>query len=348
MTASDHSHGSPRLVAVGEALIDISPTAPGASLEDDGILQAWPGGAPANVAVAAARLGAAVSFVGAVGDDAFGRRLRTTLAEAAVDVSGVVSVAQPTAVAFVALAADGEREFTFYGRPAAHDMLTLDDVEAYVTARPLNESDFVHLSSNCLVREPARAASHHALVLARRVGAGLSFDLNLRLPLWDRPARSEVIEVVRPSLDNARLLKLSLDELEYLTGRRSLAAAQDLAEDLLSRSTELVTVTLGAGGTWYVTRACSGHVRGFAVEAIDTTGAGDAFMGAVVVASLRDPNTWANKQATEAALREACAYAALSTTRPGGISSYVDRSVLSEFLATNSAGESGRSGGAAW
>ena len=344
MRASAPVDGSARLVALGEALIDISPHAPGASLADDGLLQPSPGGAPANVAVAAAQLGAASSFIGAVGNDAFGRRLHRVMAEAGVDVAGVVSVDKPTAVAFVALAADGDREFTFYGRPAAHDMLTPAHVEAFVAERPFTAADILHLSSNCLAREPARAASLRALALARRAGAGVSFDLNLRLPLWDQPTRSEVLEVVRAVTEHARLLKLSLDELEYVTGGRDLAAAEELAADLLTRSTALLLVTVGADGAWYVARGGSGRVAGYAVDARDTTGAGDAFMGSVIASALQDSTTWSDLAATVEALRRACAYAALSTTQPGGMPSYVDEAELTAFLTRYPGGVEGQHG----
>lgn len=332
---------APRLVAVGESLIDISPAVPGTSLADDGLLQPLPGGAPANVAVAAARLGATSAFVGAVGSDAFGRRLRRILAEAGVDVTGVVSVEEPTAVAFVALTEGGEREFLFYGRPAAHDMLTVADVDRFAAARQFSPADVVQLSSNCLAREPARGASLHAVDQAQRSGAAVSFDVNLRLALWDRPAASEVIDVLRPVLDSSRLVKLSLDELEFFTGKRTMAATEELAAELLAQSAELVTVTLGAQGAWYVTHGGSGHVRGFTVAAVDTTGAGDAFTAAVVAASLGETATWHSQEATASAMRQACAYAALSTTRAGAIPSYADRHELAAFLASD-LGQHGR------
>ncbi|HET8986028.1 MAG TPA: PfkB family carbohydrate kinase, partial [Trueperaceae bacterium] len=113
MPNHDDSRATSRLVALGELLVDVSPQTSGTSLEDDGMLQPLPGGAPANVAYAAALLGASSAFVGAVGSDPFGRRLRRIMKEAGVDVSGVVSADAQTAVAFVALGEDGEREFMF-------------------------------------------------------------------------------------------------------------------------------------------------------------------------------------------------------------------------------------------
>src|SRR5690606_22379072 len=105
---------------------------------------------------------------------------------------------------------------------------------------------------------------------------------------------------------------------------RDLAAAEELAADLLTRSTALLLVTVGADGAWYVARGGSGRVAGYAVDAMDTTGAGDAFMGSVIASALQDSATWSDLAATVEALRRACAYAALSTTRPGGMPSYVD------------------------
>ena len=327
----------PGLVALGEALIDISPLRQGASLDDGSPLHPAPGGAPANVAVAAARLGADSWFLGAVGDDPFGKLLRRTLDEAGVSVEGMVTSSYATAVAFVALTANGEREFIFYGRPAAHDQLSTAAVDTFVAERPFSNDDVLHLGSNCLIRGYTRIASWHAIDLAVRSGAAISFDMNLRLALWDSPAKAVVLAVIEPLLNAARLVKLSVDELEYVTGGRDRSDAASLAEGLLSGEAALVCVTLGAEGVWYFTRSDSGHVPGFEVEARDTTGAGDAFAAAVAVATLRDPEVWMTRDATEAALREACAYAALSTTVPGAIPSYVNALTLAEFLAADDA-----------
>lgn len=325
----------PSLVALGEALVDISPLDYGATLEDGSPLHPAPGGAPANVAVAAAKLGAYSSFLGAVGDDPFGRLLRRTLAVNGVDVRGVVTVPQPTAVAFVALTEGGEREFMFYGKPAAHDRLTAADVDAFLATRPFTAGDVIHLASNCLIHGQARDASHRAVAAATAAGAAVSFDVNLRLALWDRPAQAEVRAVIQPILYAARLVKLSLDELEYLTGGRSHTDALALASDLTEGNAALVCVTLGAAGAWYVTRSGAGHVPGYAVEARDTTGAGDAFAAAVAVATLRDPEVWSASEPTTRALRVACAYAALSTTQSGAIPSYPSTEALDSFMASH-------------
>src|SRR5690606_35775123 len=237
--------------------------------------------------------------------------------DAGVDHSGLTSVAVPTAVAFVALSSGGEREFMFYGRPAAHDMLSTAAVDAFASASPLSRGDVLHLGSNCLARLPARAASWHALDLAEQAGSSISFDVNLRPALWDQPTDSEVLDVLRPVLRRANLVKLSLDELEFFTGRRSRAATAQLAAELLDHRARLVCVTLGQRGVWYVTRDSSGHVPAPRVSATDATGAGDAFAAVIVTASLADPRVWTAEAPTREALRRACAYAARSTTRPG-------------------------------
>lgn len=341
MTAPGTDPPSPRLVALGEALVDISPHTPGASLADGGLLEPHPGGAPANVAVAAARLGVASAFLGAIGSDPLGGLVHRALTASGVDASGTTTVATPTAVAFVAVAEDGEREFIFYGRPAAHDQLTTATVDAYFVRQPLTTNDVLHLSSNCLTREPARRASLHAVDLACASGATVSFDINLRPALWDGESREQVLEVLRPVLDRAQIVKLSLDELDFYTGQRSHAAAQTLATDLLARAASCVAVTLGPQGAWYFTRTHAGSVPGFAVTAVDTTGAGDAFTAAVIAATLRNPAVWQELEATESALYDACAYAALSTTRQGGIPSFALRGELIEFRAAT-AGQHGR------
>src|SRR5690606_34104034 len=125
-----------------------------------------------------------------------------------------------TAVAFVALADDGEREFVFYGRPGAHDQLSVAAVDDYLAAQVLTDADVLHLSSNCLTREPARSASHHAVDLAVASGATVSFDVNLRLALWDGEPRSAILAALRPILTRAHIIKLSLDELDFYTEQR--------------------------------------------------------------------------------------------------------------------------------
>lgn len=334
----DRTPSSPRhgLVALGEALVDISPLSPDTTLDDGSPLRPAPGGAPANVAVAASRLGADSWFLGSIGDDPFGRLLRRTLADSGVDVSGLVTVPTNTAVAFVSLSADADREFVFYGRPAAHDELTTMDVESFVAKRPFTREDVLHLGSNCLARGRARDASLLAVELAGNAGAAVSVDVNLRLDLWDEPTRAVVLPVLEPLLRAARLVKLSADELEFITGGCGQTEARSLAERLLSDSATLVCVTLGEGGAWYFTTSDSGHVAAFAVEARDTTGAGDAFAAAVAVATLRDPDVWRTREGTEAALRAACGYAAMSTTLPGAIPSYGSSQALEEFLAARS------------
>ena len=341
MSTLRDTQATSRLVALGELLVDVSPQTPGTSLEDDKTLQPLPGGAPANVAYAATLRGARSAVVGAVGGDAFGRRLRRTLAEAGVDVTGLVSVEAQTAVAFVALGEAGEREFMFYGRPAAHDMLTAADVDAFATAQPFAVGDVLHLGSTSLAREPARSATLHALRLALRGGAAVSFDVNHRPALWDRPDLDEVRALLRQVLEGSQRVKLSLDELELLTGQRTRGAAAAFGAELVARDARLVTVTLGAEGTWYVTRDGSGHVGGYPVTAVDTTGAGDAFTAAVIMATLSDPATWDAVEATESALRTACAYAALSTTRPGAMPSYGTGRELAEFMSA-ARGQHGR------
>ena len=311
-------------ICLGELLIDFVPTITGTGLTDAPAFIKAPGGAPGNVAVGLARLGVPSAFMGKVGDDAFGHFLANTLAEAGVDVGPLrFSAEARTALAFVSLRADGEREFMFYRHPSADMLFTPREVDV----EALNRAKLVHFGSISLISEPSRSATLYAVDTARAAGGLISYDPNLRLPLW--PDANAAREGMLLGLQKAHIVKLSDDESEFLTGIGDLkAACRTLWHDQL----KLMVVTRGRAGCVYFTPECSGEVASFTVEAVDATGAGDGFVAGLLHGLLTDPATFED----ETRLRELCRFAnavgALATTERGAIPALPDRERVLDFL----------------
>lgn len=264
-----------KIVSLGEIVSDIYREEE-ASSEMGMPFTARPGGAPANVAVAAARLGAKASFLGSVGEDLFGDFVIRLLRAEGVDVSGVRRATPParTSIAFVELA-DGDRSFTFYrSDPAADELLCRDDVER----KFLSGASFVNFGSIPLLKEPSRSAIHRAVELADELDVPVAFDVNLRLHLWESTESAR--EAINPLIDVSRIVKLSDDELDPLLGIRNI---EEAADALLRRGVSLVLVSRGEHGAFYATPTFRGNVPAFQVNAVDSTGAGDAFLAATLV-----------------------------------------------------------------
>ncbi len=311
-------------ICLGELLIDFVPTVTGTGLTDAPAFVKAPGGAPGNVAVGLARLGVSSAFMGKVGDDAFGHFLANTLAETGVDVSPLrFSTEARTALAFVSLRADGEREFMFYRHPSA-DMLFNPrevDVEA------INRAKLLHFGSISLIGEPSRGATLYAVDTARAAGCLISYDPNLRLPLW--PDANAARDGMLLGFKKAHVVKLSDDESEFLTGLGDLDTAR---KALWHDELKLLVVTRGRAGCVYFTPNFSGEVASFTVEAVDATGAGDGFVAGLLQGLLADPTVLQD----ETRLRELCRFAnavgALATLERGAIPALPDRARVLRFL----------------
>lgn len=322
---------APALLCLGELLVDMVPEEEGASLESARRYLWAAGGAPANVAVAAARLGTPSAVAAAVGDDPFGRALVAELARAGVDVEGVEHVPRPTAVAFVALAEGGERGFMFYGEDPAHDHLSPERAVAAVgrlSAAP--GARCLHFGSVCLAREPARSATAAAIAAARAAGCLVSCDVNLRESFW--ADLGEARDVIRRFASEADLVKASEEEAAFLAGEGG-EPERRFVEGLLGGRARLVVVSRGARGATAHAGRLTVDASPPAVASVDTTGAGDALTGALLDATLRAPDAWDDEASARAALERACAYAALSTTRRGAIPSYPTAAELAAFLS---------------
>jgi fructokinase len=262
------------VLCFGEALIDFFPAPPGLPLAEVDVFHRHLGGALANVAVGLGRLGRRVGLMTQVGRDEFGVFLRRRLAAEGVDVSALgVHPHARTGVTFVTLGPGGERSFLSLRYPSADQQVPPEAVDPQAVARAC----ILHLGSSTLAREPARASTWKALAAARAAGRLVSVDVNLRLHLWDD--RATALQLVRELVAQADLVKVAEDELEPLLGTGDAVAG---ARALRALGPELVVVTLGAAGAYFEAPAGADTVPGLVVQAVDATGAGDAFVAGLL------------------------------------------------------------------
>lgn len=303
--------------ALGELLVDL--TSVGTDADGYPALTAHPGGAPANFLAALARFGAKTAFLGKVGEDAFGQMLTATLEKARIDVSGLRTTPDAfTTLAFVTLDETGERQFSFARKPGADTCINYDDLDLHL----IDEAKVFHFGSLSLTHEPARTATRRAVAYARHAGCLISYDPNLRRPLWRdlRTAREEILW----GLSQADVVKISDEEVDFLFGLEPQSGAEHILDAF---GVKLVFVTCGGDGCIFRSPRASGSVPGLkGIQVVDTTGAGDIFGGSAVwkLLQLDIPP----EALTEEQLREICAFACvsagLSTTRHGGLSSIPD------------------------
>lgn len=288
---------------------------------------AMPGGAPANVAVWAARLGSRAAFVGSVGDDLFGSLIVEELSAAGVDTGYVVRRAHPyqTSIAFVELSEDGDRSFTFYrSSPAADEMLSPADVGSV----RFTEGSFVCFGSIPLIVEPARSAVAEAVELAARSGGRPVFDVNLRPDLWeDLEAASSRIA---PLLRSCEVVKMSEEELGPMLGTEDPEAA---SQALLEGGVSLSLVSLGKRGAFFATGQTSGYVPAPQVEVVDATGAGDAFLAATLTSIGGDDIATATAETLRRAVSRGTAAGSLACTALGAVTAAPTTAQLDSFVA---------------
>lgn len=258
-----------QITALGEILIDYTPLPD----SDAGmaVFEQNPGGAPANVLACAAKLGRKTAFIGKVGDDIQGRFLADTLKKIGIDTRALlVDGRYFTTLAFVELTERGERSFSFARKPGADVRLSPEELDREL----ISHSDIFHFGSLSLTDEPARSATMEAVLLARQSGAIIAYDPNYRPLLW--PSRDAAMAQMRAPLPLVDLLKVSDDEVEYLT---DCSEPRKGAEKLVELGLRCVVVTIGNQGALVAARDGSVMIPGFPTKAVDTTGAGDSFWG---------------------------------------------------------------------
>ena len=322
--------GAPELdvLTIGDFLVDM--VAPDAShLRSATVFHRTAGGAPANVAVAAARLGARSGFMGAIGADAFGEFLRDTLAEHGVNGEALLSVPQRTTLALVAKNSGGIPDFVFYrGADAA---FRPEDVREDLIA----QSRFLCAGLTSMTVEPERSAVYAAVEMAQRHNVLVCIDPNLRPSSW--PSLGDALDTAAPLLAAADILKINDEEARLFTGVQDLEGAVEA----LDVSQRLLVITLGAEGCLWHRQGEGGRIYAPQIELQDSTGAGDAFLGALLselsaAGIQRDNFSSLTVSDLEAALTFACAAGAISCTRVGAMASLPTRSEVEQLLATGS------------
>ncbi|UCC89899.1 MAG: hypothetical protein JSV81_11445 [Anaerolineales bacterium] len=315
------------IVCLGELLVDMFPAELGRRLAEVSAFRPKPGGAPANVAVAAARLGGRSAFIGKVGDEAFGHHLADVLRKEGVDVTGMrFDEEARTGMAFIAMPDENTAEFVFYRNPGADMRLRADELDREL----LGKTRAFHFGSLSLGQEPSRSATLEAAKIARQGGALISFDVNYRPTLWRSP--EEAYERVMATVPDVDLLKVNEVELALLTGREDLDVA---SKSLLEHGPDLCVVTLGPGGSFFQVSEGGEHVPAFKVQTVDAVGCGDAFIAGLLCQLVIDAN-WRD-QLSVTRMREILRYAnavgALTALTQGVIPALPTASRVEQFLA---------------
>ncbi|KAJ4868402.1 putative fructokinase-7 [Raphanus sativus] len=319
------------VVCFGEMLIDFVPTVGGVSLAEAPAFKKAPGGAPANVAVGVSRLGGSSAFVGKVGDDEFGRMLAEILRLNNVDNSGMRFDSEArTALAFVTLRGDGEREFLFFRHPSA-DMLLL---ESELDKNLIQKAKIFHYGSISLIEEPCRSTQLAAMRIAKDSGSLLSYDPNLRLPLWpsEEAARKEIMSI----WNLADVIKISEEEITFLTGGDDPYDDEVVLQKLFHPDLKLLVVSEGTNGCRYYTQEFKGKVGGVKVKAVDTTGAGDAFVSGLLNSLASDLTLFTDEKKLREALLFANACGAITVTERGAIPAMPTMNAVQDLLSSSS------------
>lgn len=264
----------PQLISLGELLIDFVALEQDVSLMNSSGFTKAPGGAPANVAAGFAKLGGTAGFIGKVGEDPFGYYLKAVLDAIPVDTSALVFDKEArTTLSFVANHSSGIRDCVFYRNPGADMLLRSDEIsELYI-----KQAQIFHYGSISFNTPLSKQATLQALEYAKKHGLLISYDPNLRMSLWESEELAH--EEINAGFQYADLVKISEEEMEFITGRTSF---EECAAYILNKGPRLVLISRGKAGCFYTDGTTSGVIGGIKVAAIETTGAGDAFMAAVL------------------------------------------------------------------
>ncbi len=321
-----------KVISIGEALIDFIPNQKGCSLKEVSGFERVAGGAPANVCAVVAKLGEKANFISQLGKDAFGDYIIDVLNKANVNTEYVLRTDKAnTGLAFVSLKEDGNRDFSFYRNPSADILLEEDKINE----EWFKDCHSLHFCSVDLVDSPMKKAHKKAIEYATKNNAIISFDPNVRLPLWS--SEDECRKAILEFLHLAHIVKISDEELEFITGTNDIEEAK---EALFKGNVSMVLFTKGKDGAEAHTKNSKVKIEGNVVEVVDTTGAGDSFIGAFLYRLLKDKvGVDTLKFVEENTLREyllfANYYAAYSTTKKGAIGSYATLEEINEFIKLN-------------
>ena len=302
------------VVALGELLIDF--TENGTSAQDNKLFEANPGGAPCNVLAMLQKLGHQTAFIGKVGQDAFGRLLVDAVKEQGIDTTGVrYDDNVHTTLAFVQTAADGDRDFSFYRNPGADMMLRSEEL----SCEQIADARIFHFGTLSMTDEVVREATKKAIATAKENGLLISFDPNLRPPLWS--SLDDAKEQIAYGMSQCDILKISDNEIEFMTGTSDFDKGAAMLQEQYP-NIRLLNVTAGADGSYSYYQGRKVFVPSYLLGGtVDTTGAGDTFGGCILNYVLdHDIDHLTDAELTEM-LQTANAAAYLVTTKKGAIRS---------------------------
>lgn len=299
------------VVALGELLIDL--TQNGYSGQGNPLLEANPGGAPCNVLALLTKLGHSTAFIGKVGKDGFGDQLENALTETGISTAGLLRDDQVhTTLAVVHTLAGGDRDFSFYRNPGADMCLHTQEINREL----IRQARIFHFGTLSMTDEPVRSATYAAIAEAEAHGVLRSFDPNLRPPLWR--TLDEAKEQVLYGMAHCDILKISDNEIQWLTQQENFDAGVRWIRQRFP-NIRLLLLSMGKDGSRGYSGDAMAEVKGFSVNAIETTGAGDTFFGGI----LHHVLAWGLREYTRQELEEmltfANAAAALVTTRKGAL-----------------------------
>ncbi|MBR0466860.1 MAG: carbohydrate kinase [Clostridia bacterium] len=316
------------VVALGELLIDF--TQNGVSDQGNPLFEACPGGAPCNVLAMLKKLGKSCAFIGKVGDDIFGRSLRDTVTSIGINTESLLTDRSVnTTLAFVQTFENGDRDFSFYRNPGADMMLTPDEIPVDL----LRQAEIFHFGTLSMTHDTVREATKKAVAAAKENGALISFDPNLRPPLWS--SLDAAREQIEWGLSQCDILKIADNEIEFLSG----SADFDEGAAYLKKNfpnIRLINITAGPDGSYSYYEDQRVYVPGFLLGGtIETTGAGDTFCACILACILEKGLDGLTENDLRRFLRFSNAAAYLVTTKKGAIRSMPERSRIDAILAEN-------------
>ncbi len=317
------------LTCLGIILVDMFPVEVGKHLVEVSSFTPKPGGAPANVAVAAKRFGAKTAFIGKVGKDIFGFWLKEVLENEGVDTSGVVFDNEArTSLTFIGMPDEQHAEFVFYRNPGADMRLTKKDLNISL----LENSKALHFDSLSLTHQNYKDATLLAIQIVKRVGGFISYDVNYRPTMWH--SSMAAIQAAKEMISLSDVIKLNDTELELITGEKD---PKQGGHAILEMGGKLALITLGEKGAFYITNAAEGYLPAFKVDTIDAIGCGDAFLGAILqqltqYTSLEEALMHKNLYPI---VRFASAAGALTSTKRGALPAIPFRAEVEAFLSNH-------------
>lgn len=311
------------VVALGELLIDF--TENGISSQGNPIFEANPGGAPCNVLAMLARLGKTTAFIGKVGNDRFGKVLSETIKDCGICADGLVfDDTVHTTLAFVHKKTDGDRDFSFYREPGADMMLRKCEIDEEI----IKSAKIFHFGTLSSTHEGVREATRYGVDIAKESGALISFDPNLRPPLWDSLDNAK--KEIEYGLSKCDILKISDNEIEFMTGSTDYdKAVRSLMEKY---DIKLAFATLGKKGSRAYFGDMQAEFGGFDVDTIETTGAGDTFCGSALNFILEHDINALTENDLKELLAFANAAAAIITTRRGALKVMPEKKEILELI----------------